>query len=58
MLTRLIVLLNEAMMREVNDSHWDEVLEIRAQMQLKKKILTVVKIKFTVQILNYIRIIY
>lgn len=33
--------MNEAILREVSDSHWDEVLEIRSQMQQKKKLITV-----------------
>ncbi|OXU31667.1 hypothetical protein TSAR_000708 [Trichomalopsis sarcophagae] len=39
LLTRLIALMNEAILRDVTDSHWDEILEIRSQMQKKKHIL-------------------
>ncbi|KAL7299995.1 hypothetical protein TKK_0007309 [Trichogramma kaykai] len=39
LLARLIALMNEAIMHPVTDSHWDEILEIRYQMQEKKKII-------------------
>lgn len=34
--------MNEAILRDVTDSHWDEILEIRSQMQKKKHILMVI----------------
>ncbi|KAJ8687029.1 hypothetical protein QAD02_022823 [Eretmocerus hayati] len=39
LLTRLIVLMNEATMHEVSNSHWDEIVRIRNEMQLKKQML-------------------
>lgn len=54
LLTRLIVLMNEALSHEVDDTHWDEVLETRYQMQMKKQMLSVIifiqfKIYFTIK---------
>ncbi|XP_046488116.1 uncharacterized protein [Neodiprion pinetum] len=40
MLTKLIVLVRETLTYEVCDSHWDMIVEVRAEVQLKKEILT------------------
>ncbi|XP_046749665.1 uncharacterized protein LOC124413249 isoform X1 [Diprion similis] len=40
MLTKLIVLIRETLIYEVCDSHWDMIVEVRAEVQLKKDILT------------------
>ncbi|XP_014212210.1 uncharacterized protein LOC106642086 [Copidosoma floridanum] len=40
LLNRLISLMNEAIMHDVSDAHWDEILEIRSQIHEKKKLLT------------------
>jgi hypothetical protein len=42
------MLMNQAILQEVGDSHWDEILEVRCQMQEKKEIIAVIKLLFMV----------
>ena len=46
--------MNEAIMREVTDSHWDEILEIRSRMQSKKRLLMVINIPIALLASNVI----
>ncbi|XP_011504585.1 PREDICTED: uncharacterized protein LOC105367530 isoform X2 [Ceratosolen solmsi marchali] len=47
LLTKLIILMNQAILQEVNDSHWDEILLLRSEIQEKKEIIVVTWIMYT-----------